>query len=97
MTEHDGAEIGWPRVKTGCEYFAPAHFEDELDLVLTVKDVTNRSVSYEIEFLRGEQRLALGRTTAACCTFIDGKMKAVPIPAFLRKPLEEMAPSRKPV
>lgn len=27
MTETDGAVISWPRVKTGCEYFAPAHFE----------------------------------------------------------------------
>ena len=96
MTEHDGAEIGWPRVKTGCEYFAPAHFEDELDLVLTVADVTNKSVSYEIEFRRGEQRLAVGRTTAVCCTFENGKMKAVSIPEFLRTPLEEMAQSRKP-
>ena len=96
MTEHDGVEIGWPRVKTGCEYSAPAHFEDQLDLVLTVTEVTTKSVSYEIEFRRGEQRLAVGRTTAACCTFKNGKMKAVPIPAFLRKPLEEMAPSRDP-
>lgn len=96
MTEHDGAEIGWPRVKTGCEYFAPAHFEDELDLVLTVANVTDKSVSYEIEFRRGEQRLAIGRTTAVCCTFENGKMKAVSIPAFLRTPLEEMAQSRKP-
>ncbi len=96
MTEYDGAEIGWPRVKTGCEYFAPAHFEDELDLVLTLTDVTNKSVSFEIEFLRGEQRLAVGRTTAVCCTMDNGKLKAVPIPAFLRKPLEKMAQSAKP-
>ena len=96
MTEHDGAVISWPRVKTGCEYFAPAHFEDELDLVLKLTDVTNKSVSFEIEFLRGPQRLAVGRTTAVCCTMDNGKLKAVPIPAFLRKPLEEMAPSGKP-
>ena len=96
MTEHHGAVISWPRVKTGCEYFAPAHFEDELDLILTVTDLTNKSVSYEIEFHRGEQRLAVGRTTAVCCTFENGKMKAVSIPEFLRTPLEEMAQSRKP-
>ena len=95
MTETDGAVISWPRVKTGCEYFAPAHFEDELDLILTVTDLTNKSVSYEIEFHRGERRLAVGRTTAVCCTMDNGELTAVPIPAFLRTPLEEMAQSRK--
>lgn len=95
MTETDGAVISWPRVKTGCEYFAPAHFEDELDLILTVTDLTNKSVSYEIEFHRGEQRLAVGRTTAVCCTMDNGELTAMPIPAFLRTPLEEMAQSRK--
>ena len=58
----DGARtVSWPRVAVSCEYFAPAHFEDELELSLTVAHVGERSVTYQVEFRRGEDRVACGR------------------------------------
>lgn len=84
--ESEGA-VSWPRVATACEYFAPAHFEDDLELLLTVAHVGNRSVSYEIEFRRDGERIAIGRTTAVCCTMSRGKFGPAEIPSALREKL----------
>lgn len=79
----DGA-ISWPRVKTTCEYHAPAHFEDEVLLTLHVANVTRRSVTYEVDFHRDGRRLAKGSTTAVCCAMKDGHFSSTPIPDNLR-------------
>jgi len=86
-------EISWPRVSTACEYFAPAHFEDELVLMISVVSVGDRSVTYEIEFYKDDTRLALGKTTAVCCSMRDGVFKTISIPARLRAMLEEQGKS----
>ena len=88
VTEHDGCRISWPRVSTRCEYFAPVHFEDELDLVLRVVEVGDRSVTYEIEFRREGCRVALGQAKAVCCSMSDGAFGTVPMPKPLREKLE---------
>ncbi len=89
---HDGErEIGWPRVATSCEYFAPAHFEDEIERALTVANVGDRSVSYEIEFRREGRRIALGRTTAVCCAMENGKLEPMSSPPALRTALAQRA------
>ena len=90
MTEYNGEEIGWPRVKTSCEHFAPARFEDELELTLKVVKLGEASASYEIEFRRGGDLLAVGHTTAACCTVEGGRIKSARIPSKLREPLAAM-------
>ena len=88
LSTHGGQEISWPRVATSCEYFAPARFEDVLTLSFSVVNVGDRSVTFEVEFLRGTERLALGRTTAVCCTMSAVGFESVPIPASLRALLE---------
>ncbi len=88
MTEDGGREIGWPRVATNCEYFAPAHFEEELELALKVANVGDRSVSYEVKFHCGGRHIATGRMTVACCTTGKGEFKAISIPDSLRRMLE---------
>lgn len=84
-------EISWPRVKTTCEYYAPARFEDEVLLTLQVVKVGQRSVTYEVEFHRDDQRLAKGTTIAACCAMRDGEFSAAPIPQNLRDILQAAA------
>lgn len=81
--------ISWPRVATSCEYFTPARFEDELELALVVAKVGDRSVSYEVEFRRDGQRIALGRTTAVCCSMDAGRFQTTSIPDGLRRKLQE--------
>lgn len=91
MTVYDPAleksMVSWPRVAVACEYFSPARFEDELDIHLTVTHVGNRSVGYEIEFFKGDERLALGKITAVCCEMSPGRFEPVPIPGPVREKL----------
>jgi len=83
--QHDGMHIGWPRVSTGCEYFGPIRFEDEIELKLRVTKVGEKSFNYEVEFLAGGQRRALGKLTSVCCTLEPGgQMRAIAIPMALR-------------
>ncbi len=88
ITRHDDLDISWPRVATSCEYFAPARFEDELDLSLTLENVGTRSITVEIEFSCNGKRLALGKMTAVCCAIKDGSFQAIDIPDDIRAKLE---------
>src|SRR6476646_6709988 len=60
VMHHGGEEIGWPRVSVACEYSAPARFEDELELMLRIVRIGDKSFSYEVDFMKGTQRIALG-------------------------------------
>lgn len=80
--------ISWPRVATDCEYFAPLHFEDEVDLGLRVTKVGQKSLTFEVEFRRSGERCASGRVTAVCCTTKPGSFTATSIPAEIRGKLE---------
>jgi YbgC/YbaW family acyl-CoA thioester hydrolase len=86
---HDGVDIGWPRVSVSCDYFAPARFEDEIRLNLRVVKVGKKSLNYEVDFFRGEQRIAHGKATSVCCMISAGGMAATTIPDAL---LHRLAP-----
>ena len=79
--QHDGMHVGWPRVSTGCEFFGPVRFEDEVELRLRVVKLGDKSFSYEVDFLLKGRRMALGKTTSVCCELRpDGTMKSIAIP-----------------
>jgi acyl-CoA thioester hydrolase len=87
--QHEGMHVGWPRVSTGCEFFGPAKFEDDLELRLRVVKVGDKSFSYEVDFLVGGRKVALGKTTSVCCELRpDGTMKSISIPRSLRERLD---------
>ena len=50
MTDQ-GRQLGWPRVKVSCEYFAPLRFEDEVELRLKIIDDSKRSLTHQVEFV----------------------------------------------
>ena len=85
--EHEGVQIGWPRVSASCEYLAPARFEDELELRLWVTRVGQKSLNYEVEFMCREKRIARGRISSVCCRLGPGGMESMAIPAALREKL----------
>lgn len=92
VSELDGMTVSWPRVSATCEYYAPLRFEDEIRLVLRVTHVGNKSLSYEVEFVRGPDRVAQGEITAICCaTGESGTFRSIPIPDVLRAPLVRAA------
>lgn len=91
-TELDGNKIGWPRLSASCEYLTPARFEDLLDIHLSVLRKGKKSVTYQFVFFRGQEVIARGKMTSACCICNPGeKIRAIPIPAFIANQIEEVA------
>ncbi len=88
-TERRSRIVSWPRVSVTCEYFAPARFEDELELAMRITCVGDRSLTFDVEFRLDKQRIALGRITAVCCETCNGAFAPIPIPDEIR---EKVAP-----
>ncbi len=87
--EHDGLQLGWPRVAVGCEFLGPVRFEDEVELRLRVTKVGGKSFSYEAEFRHAGRPVARGKSTSVCCAMeADGSLRAIPIPDPIRARLE---------
>ena len=92
--QSDGAVIGWPRVSASCSFEAPAYFEDELEVRLSVIRKGVKSLSYEIEFWRGSTRLAHGRLKTVCCLCrAHQPLVSIAIPAEYSDRILEMPPS----
>ena len=72
--QHDDIHIGWPRVSASCEYFGPLRFEDEVELMMRVTKVGEKSFNYEVEFIREGRRVALGKMTSVCCEMLEQGM-----------------------
>lgn len=85
---HEALEIGWPRVAASCEYFGPLKFEDEVELIMSVTKVGEKSFNYEVEFQWEGRKVALGKMTSVCCEMLDGGMRSITIPPGIRKKLE---------
>ena len=83
-TEYQEMEIGWPRVNTSCEFFAPARFEDQLQISVRIVKMGEKSICWEIEFSRDGTRLALGKATTVCCIWNAQGLKSIPIPPEIR-------------
>ena len=88
MMTHEAADIGWPRVACGCEFFGPARFEDELTFKLRVTKVGGKSLSYEVDFLKDQTLLARGKLTSVCVALEGTSFKAIAIPEGMRKKLD---------
>src|SRR5947209_3685117 len=83
-----GEKLGFPRVSAACDYFAPARFEDVLEVTVTA-EVGRKSVSYTHEFHRDGELLARGRITAVFCRSLpDGRFESVEIPGDIRAKLQ---------
>ena len=85
---HEALEIGWPRVSASGEYFGPLRFEDEVELVMRVTKVGEKSFNYEVEFLWEGRKVALGKMTSVCCEMLDAGMQSIRIPDGIRRKLE---------
>ena len=84
---HENIDVGWPRVNVGFEYYGPLRFEDEVELRLRVTKVGGKSLSYEVDVLKGDQLVALGKSTSVCCEHTPAGLKAIAIPPTIREKL----------
>ena len=78
----DGTVFGWPRVAASCSFNAPARYEDEIEIRVTVVRRTARSLTTAYEFRRGHTLLATGEMkTAYCIVPKEGTLQSVDMPA----------------
>ena len=85
----EGQAIGFPRVSASCDYVAPAHFEDLLDVAVTIERIGIKSVTYAFEFTRTGMVIARGKVTS-CCVKVgpNNQIDGIAIPETYRARLE---------
>jgi acyl-CoA thioester hydrolase len=73
--------IGWPRTAVSFEYHRPLRFEEEVDVVVRIVAIEERTIRYSCQLLRGEEKVATGSMTIACVAkSSDDRMRSAPIP-----------------
>ncbi|MBI1310936.1 acyl-CoA thioesterase [bacterium] len=86
----DGVVVGWPRVSASCSFEAPARFEDELEIRVSVERKGVKSLTMRYEFFNGERRVAHGRMKIACCLCRhDAPLESIPIPPEYDREFQE--------
>src|SRR5580765_261152 len=59
----EGQALGFPRVSSSCDYLRPIHFNEMIDIVVTVERLGDELVIYAFEFSRDGQLVAKGKVT----------------------------------
>jgi acyl-CoA thioester hydrolase len=91
MYRDEQGEIGFPRVNVQCDYRRPAHFEEILDIVVSVARLGNKSITYRFDFSHQGNEIATGRMTVVCCRIVDGSSpRTEPIPAAFVQALQPL-------
>lgn len=79
--EHLHWHLSWPRVHVECDYQGAARFEDVLQVELRIARLGRKSVTYEVQFQRGDDAIASGKVVAVCCRVRVGRpLESIDIP-----------------
>jgi YbgC/YbaW family acyl-CoA thioester hydrolase len=80
-------QISWPRVSAACEYLAPARFEDDVTMTLTLTRLGEKSLTYEVDFTIADKPIAKAKLTSVCCSITPTSFTPIPIPKEIREKL----------
>lgn len=93
--EVEGRMIGWPRVRSRCDYHAPLRFNDTVEVHLFVKEIRTQALTFFFRFRKRRpdgscEAVARGELTTVCATLDPATQAivAVPLPAVVRERLE---------
>src|SRR5262245_1382405 len=76
------SEIGWPRVAASFDFARPLRFEEEFEIILRIAAMTNKSIRYSCELVRGATTVATGTMTIVCVRREGGaSIRSAEIPA----------------
>ncbi len=76
--------------KAGIEYYAPARFDDLLDIGVRCADIGRSSMRFLLEIYRGDERLVSGEMTYV---YADSRVRqSVPVPGQWRERLQAIDP-----
>jgi len=88
MMAWEGQKISFPRVSASCDFIKPAHFEDVLDVAVSIHRIGRKSVTYALEFSKEGQLIARGQVSSVCCRVDSRTLESIEIPASIRAKLE---------
>ncbi len=91
FTQIEGGTVTWPRVHADCDYKNPLRFEEEVEILLRVREKKHRSLVYGFTFRKREGEIVAEGTLITVCVKVDeqtSKMKAVPIPEAISRMIE---------
>lgn len=69
---------GFPKVHIECDYRSPARFGDELDVVITLREISDKSLHWGY-IIEREGRSIAGGTMVTAMVDPEGKAKAIPL------------------
>ena len=84
-----GQQLGFPRVSASCDYLKPAHYQDMLDISVSVERICQKSVTFSFEFRRDQEVIALGRIATVCCKVTEGCVESIAVPDSFRSKLTQ--------
>ncbi|BDG46924.1 thioesterase family protein [Parageobacillus sp. KH3-4] len=87
-------KIGLPILEAKCQFRSPLLFGDEVRVCSTITELWDKVFQIAHEFYKHETVAAAGYETRAWASFADGRPKAVPIPAEVKRVLAERQSSR---
>lgn len=84
-----GQQLGFPRVSASCDYLKPAHYQDMLEIAVSVERIGQKSVTFTFEFRRDKEVIALGRIATVCCKVNEGCVESIAVPDSFRNKLTQ--------
>ena len=89
--ECEGRVIGWPRVRSRCDYHAPLRFNDIVEVHLFVKEIRTQALTFFFRFRKrrpdgSREAVARGELTTVCATLdpVTQAIVTVPVPQAVR-------------
>ena len=64
--------------EANCRYLAPARFDDELDVALTIERIGTTAITERYDVMRGGKKIAEGRVTHVFVTLGEGTKHEIP-------------------
>jgi acyl-CoA thioester hydrolase len=90
--EDESSMHGWVRVNAACDFMAPLHYMDAIQIELLVRRVGASSISYDFLFRRQDESklLARGSMTVVhvCGSKAEKSMRKQPVPDTIRALLQ---------
>jgi len=89
ILKDEEGEFSFPRVSAHCEYTLPLRFEDEVEVVVHISRVGEKSITFHFQFLRHGHGIAHGQLVTVCVRpKPDGSFQAIPIPEWVATALK---------
>ena len=77
-----------PRVEAHCHYKAACRFDDLIEVTMTVREVSEKTITYDFQIIRQDDR-KLAAEGSIKCIAVNSDWKAVPLPSELAMLLRE--------